>query len=294
MASLSSELFQRIRRVQFRTNRLVNSLFAGAYLSAFKGNGMEFDEVREYQTGDDPRNIDWNVTARMNHPYVKSFHEERELTVILMVDLSASLRFGSLDNLKSEIAAEISALLAFSAIKNQDKVGLIIYTSIIEKYIPPRKGLSHILRIIRELLAFTPKCKGTDLLGALSFLAKVQKRSAICFLLSDFLTPQEDFHELQLITKKYDLIGIHISDPRERLFPAAGLVEVCDLESGEKLLIDTAAPDFQQSLAENFDNSRKTIQEKLKRLGAGFLSIRTDSSYVEALQEYFRTRKQRQ
>lgn len=284
-------LFKRIHRIEIHTKRLVNDLFAGAYRSAFRGNGMEFEEVREYHPGDEVRTIDWNVTARMNHPYVKIYREERELTLILLVDISASLRFGTENRLKKEIIAEIAAVLAFSAIKNNDKVGLILFSEKIEKYLPPRKGVRHVLRVIRELLAFQPQERGTSLLKALDFLGKVQKRSAICFILSDFLTQEEDTNKLRVLARRNELIAIHVTDPRETFFPDLGLIRVADLETEQVKLIDSSDKSFRDSYSQQAKRRVAAVQEKMGKIGAGYLALETNSSYEKAMRNYFRQRE---
>jgi uncharacterized protein (DUF58 family) len=292
MAKISSDIFHHIRRIQIQTTRAVNDVFAGAYHSAFKGRGMEFEEVREYQPGDEERTIDWNVTARMNHPYVKVFREERELTVILVVDISASSRFGSKNRLKSEIIAEIGAVLAFSAIKNEDKVGLILFSSEIEKYIPPKKGLRHVLRVIRELLAFEPQYTGTNLSNALTFLGKVRRRPAVCFVISDFICPDYS-HEASLIAKKHDLITISITDPLELAFPQLTLVNLRDLETGISQFIDTS--DFNVQTQFEKRASQRLIKHKqlMKKIGAGYIPVYTDQPYTGALRKFFKIRERR-
>lgn len=261
MSRISPEVFKKIRKIQIHTTQLANDILAGAWHSAFKGQGMEFEEVREYLAGDDIRSIDWNVTARMHKPYVKVFREERELTVILLVDVSASSRFGSHNQLKKDLIAEIGAVLAFSAIKNNDNIGLILFSKTVEKYIPPKKGTRHVLRVIRELIAYEPQRKGTDLLSAFSFLGGILRRSAICFLVSDFLCPQP-VHEFSLIAKKHDLISIAITDPCELDFPQMGLVNLRDLESGHSAVVDTA----NSTVNENFKQKGQARLSHLNKL----------------------------
>ncbi len=286
------EVFKKVRKIEIITRRLVQDVFAGEYHSTFKGQGMEFSEVREYTIGDDIRMIDWNVTARMGTPYVKKFIEERELTVMLLLDMSASSRFGTKNQLKSEIAAEISALLAFSAIKNNDKVGMIIFTDKIEKYIPPKKGRTHILRLIREILYFKPEHNRTDLNVALDYLNKVTKRRAIVFLISDFVSP--DFTKTISITnKKHDLIAITLTDPREKEIPASGYIFLEDAETGEELIIESTNPLFQRNfkqLAEKEFMSRKRF---FQSINLDDIEITTDESYVKPLIAFFRMRERR-
>ena len=283
-------LYKKIRRIQILSTQLATDVLAGAYRSAFKGLGMEFEEVREYQPGDDIRSIDWNVTARMSHPYIKKFREERELTVILVVDVSASLRFGSRDQLKSEVIAEIGAALAFSAIKNQDKVGLILFSDIIEKYVPPGKGVRHVLRIIRELLAFQPKQRGSNLKGALAFLGGVQRKAGICFVLSDFLC-SDYAREAALIAQKHDLISICLTDPYEETFPKIPLVALTDLETQENRLIDTSSDQIQNQYSEKASLRIKKNKQLMHRLNSGFIEVRTDKSYMLALRKFFKLRE---
>lgn len=288
----STDVFKHIRRIQIKTTKEVNNIFAGAYHSVFKGKGLEFEDVRAYEPGDDERSIDWNVTARMNYPFVKNFREERELTVMLVVDISASSRFSSTAELKSEIIAELGGVIAFSAIKNNDKVGLILFSSIVELYIPPKRGLSHVLRIIREILVFQPQKKGTDIKAALSFLGEVQRRTAVCFLISDFLC--EDFsHEASIIAKRHDLIAISVNDPLEKKFPSVGLVNIRDLESDEDALIDTSNSSVQSIYKQQADQSFQSRRTWVEKLGASFIQVRTDQPYIEALRNFFKRRRKR-
>lgn len=289
MAELSEDLFKKIQRIQILSTQLAKDLLAGAYRSAFKGKGMEFEEVRDYQPGDDIRTIDWNVTARMNHPYVKNFREERDLTVILLVDVSASSRFGSKNLLKSEIVAEIGAVLAFSAIKNNDRVGLILFSDIVEKYVPPRKGTRHVLRVIRELLAFHPKETGSDPKVALNFLGKVQTKSGICFFISDFMFSDYS-HEASLIAKRHDLIAMCITDPSEEKMPDIGLAQLDDLETKESIIVDTSSPKFQSHFSETYSKRILEHNKLMKKLGADFVDISTDESYVRVLHKFFKLR----
>ena len=236
---LTRELLKQVRQIEIKTRGLVNEVFSGEYHSVFKGRGMEFSEVREYEPGDDIRSIDWNVTARFGHPYVKIFEEERELTVMLLIDMSGSLIFGSVEKTKQQIAAELSAILAFSAMKNNDKVGLILFTDSIEKFVPPRKGKSHILRIIREVLSFEPRGNKTDLKGALEYFNHIIKKKSIVFLLSDFFDSGYE-KILKIVGKKHDLIGMVINDPRENDLPEAGLIKFRDAETGEIRYLNTS------------------------------------------------------
>lgn len=289
---LPKNILKAIHRIEIKTIDAVDDLFSGAYHSAFKGQGMEFEEVREYQMGDDVRSIDWNVTARMQHPFVKNYREERELTVLLLVDLSASSRFGSQEWQKRELITEIAALLAFSAIKNNDRVGLILFTDIVEKYIPPKKGKAHVLRVIRDLLLFTPKSQGTNIGEALSFLGKLHKRSGICFVISDFFSPPCK-SAFAVAAKQYDLISLAVNDPREFSFPDMGLVRLKDWESEEELLIDSSCEKVRQVITERAQNRLMQTRKEMKAVGAGFLSFSTDHSYVEKLRRFFQSREKR-
>lgn len=282
------ETFQHIRRLQIKTTRKVDSMFAGDYRSAFKGVGLEFEDVREYQPGDEIQSIDWFVTAYMQNPYVKNFREERELTVMLAVDISASTRFGSSDKQKNEVIAEIGAILAFSAIKNHDKVGLLLFSDEIELYLKPRQSLRHVLRVIRELLYFKPAHKGTDIRSALAFLGRVQKRQTICFLISDFLAG-DFFHEANIIAKRHDLILINIYDALEKKFPQIGLAEIADLETGERHLIDTVE---QRQFVEQSAEREEWLKQQTKRIGASLLSIESHESVSDSLHQFFQLRGQ--
>jgi uncharacterized protein (DUF58 family) len=289
---LTKELLKQVRQIEIKTKGLVNQVFSGEYHSVFKGRGMEFSEVREYQFGDDIRNIDWNVTARFSHPFIKIFEEERELTVILLVDLSGSLLFGTVEKTKQQIAAELSAILAFSAMKNNDKVGLILFTDKIEKFVPPRKGKTHVLRLIREVLSFEPKGKTTNLKSALEYMNNAIKKKSIVFLISDFM---DNGYEkiLRIVGKKHDLVGIVINDRREFQLPKIGLVKLTDSETGKERWLDTSDTKVQKTIK---DVRQKIIQNR-KSL---FLSSRLDSieintgeNYVKPLVKFFRTREGR-
>ncbi|UCF06873.1 MAG: DUF58 domain-containing protein [bacterium] len=289
---ISEELAKKIRIIQITTRKVINDVLAGEYESVFKGRGMEFDEVREYMPGDDVRTIDWNVTARTGHPYVKRFVEERELTVIFIVDLSASGEFGSVDKLKNEVAAEFCALLAFSAVKNNDKVGLIVFTDQVEMFIPPKKGTSHVLRVIRELLNFKPRQAQTDIVGALDFLGKVTSKKAVVFLVSDFQA--EGFEKtMRVISKRHDLVAVTIVDPREVRLPNAGLIELEDAETGEIVLIDTASV----GVRGRYERLGREQSERFKQLFASMdvdqIEVMTDRDYVPRLVQFFRTRERR-
>lgn len=290
---LPREIIKKIRRIEITTSRLVNESLAGEYHSVFKGQGMEFDEVREYQHGDDIRNIDWNVTSRAGHPFIKRYVEERELTVMLLVDSSASGAFGSASKMKGEIAAEISALLAFSAIQNSDRVGAMLFTDRVEKFIPPRRGRKHVLRVIRELLFHRPEGRGTHIQSALEHLNLVVRKRAVVFLISDLL--DQGFEQsLKVANRKHDLIGIQIYDPRERELPDVGILELQDAETGEIVLVDTAL----RSLRERYRQNWEANQQRQSRL---FRLHRIDHVLIDAarpydvpLIQYFEQRARRQ
>jgi len=289
---IPKEIIDKVRRIQIHTTRMVNDVFAGEYKSVFKGRGMEFEEVREYQPGDDIRTIDWNVTARMGHPYVKRFVEERELTVMLLVDMSASQDFGTVQRMKKELAAELGAVLAFSAISNKDKVGCILFTDKVERFIPPRKGIRHVLRVIREILYFSPENKATDINVALEYLGKVQIRSSVVFLISDFVSP--DFKRaLKVTNKKHDVICMKISDPKEKKIDPVGLMEVYDPETGEKVLIDTTSKDFQKRYKEEVAKREDELRGIFIESNVDYMELSTGSSYVEPLMKFFRIRERR-
>lgn len=292
MTDTGSNLFKKIRRIQFQTTHLVEDILAGAYRSAFKGMGMEFEEVREYQHGDEVRTIDWNVSARMHRPYVKIFREEREITLTLVVDISASTRFGSGHHLKSDLIAEIAAVLAFSAIKNNDKVALILFSDKVEKYFPANKGIRHVLRIIRELLAYTPKHGGTDLNAALAFLGRVQQRSGICFVISDFICPDYS-HQAALIAQRHDLISLALADPLENTLPNMNLVGFKDLESGNTMVADTSSTVLQTHLKEEQQKRLESNKQLMDKLGAGFCTINTSQPYAMQLRKFFLLRQMR-
>lgn len=286
------DLISHIRRLQIVTTRKVNNLFAGAYRSAFKGVGIEFEDVKEYKPGDEIRNIDWNLTARMQRPYVKNFREERELTVMLVVDISSSSRFGSRERFKSEIIAEIGAILAFSAIKNHDKVGLILFSDQIELYLKPKKGTRHVLRVIRELLYFTPKGKGTAIQKALSFYGKLQRKHTICFLISDFLDINFE-KQASLIAKRHDLIFLEVFDKHEIAFPQIGLIQLKDLENGKLDWVDSSDPKVQTLFQEKSKENKKKLIKLIRKIGAAHIPIQTDESYINALRRFFKLRRLR-
>ena len=285
----TKELLKKVRKIEIKTRRLSDHIFGGEYHSTFKGRGMTFSEVRAYQFGDDVRNIDWNVTARYSEPFVKVFEEERELTMMLVVDISASGLFGTRNSFKKDIITEIAATLAFSATQNNDKIGLILFTDIIELYIPPKKGRSHVLRIIRELLEYEPKSTRTDLSNALSYLSRVMKKKAIVFVLSDFIA--EDYQRTLKITNgRHDVTGIRIYDSREEEIPNLGVVRMQDEETGKHLLVDTTSKSVRNNYARFYRDRVEYFQESFRKSGAGSLSTRVDESYVKKLLGYFKAR----
>jgi uncharacterized protein (DUF58 family) len=286
---IPKEVLQKVRRIEIKTKSVVDSFLAGSYHSVFKGRGMEFSEVRSYVDGDDIRNIDWNVTARMNSLFVKKHVEERELTVMLLVDASASGGFGSVNAFKGEMGVELCALLAFSAIKNNDRVGLIIFTSEVERYIPPQKGKNHVLRVIRELLYFEPKRKGTDVGGALSFLNRVQRRKAVVFLVSDFFSPPFET-PLRVTARRHDLVAVTLSDPREGVIPAIGLLELEDAESGGTVLVDTSSRLFQERYRKDAAQRRETATRLFRATGVDEIPVSTETDYIDPLVRFFKMR----
>jgi uncharacterized protein (DUF58 family) len=290
--NLSPELLHRIKAIQVKTNYLVNDIMAGEYVSAFKGRGMEFSEVREYQPGDDVRLIDWNVTARMNQPFIKEFKEERELTLMLLVDVSSSGGFGSTEKLKNEVSAEIASILAFAAIKNNDKIGLIVFSDKIEHTIPPKKGKAHIWNIIRTILNFKPEGKGTNLSLPLEYLLNIQKRKATTFLISDFL---DDGYEatLKLAKQKHDLVAITITDPREEALPDVGLIQLEDAESGETLLVDTHDQEMTRQYTRQFQEKRDKRKKYFHSIGIDTIEIQTNRSLTEPIIRYFKMREKK-
>ena len=284
------DVLKEVRRIQIVARRQVNDLLAGEYLSAFQGRGMEFNAVREYVPGDEIRSIDWNVTARAGAPYVKTFCEERELTVMLMVDASASNAFGSQRLSKMETAVEVAAVLMFAALKNNDKVGLLFFADDVIKYIPPRKGRSNVLRLIRELLAMEPVKARTDIAGALEFLGKVQRRKCILFLMSDFLG-SECSRELAVANRRHDCVAVTLQDPRENTLPDVGFATLRDAETGELLELDTRHPKVRALFARVADEREQKLSGWLRRANVDRLTIRTDQSYAQSLQRFFRARE---
>ena len=286
---IPTEILKKVKRIELRTRNLVNTIFAGEYHSVFKGRGMAFAEVREYQPGDDVRTIDWNVTARMDDPFVKVFDEERELTVILMVDASASGDFGTVAQMKGEIGAEICALLAFSAIQNNDRVGLIIFTDEVELFIPPKKGKKHVLRVIRELLYFQPSGRGTNIDAALEYLNRVTYRRSVVFLVSDFFA--SDYEKaLRVANRRHDLIAITLEDPREYDLPAIGIVELEDAETGEGILVDFGDAAVREAFQKLTRKDRDDRDALFRRMGLDAVNISTQGAYHEPLMQFFRMR----
>lgn len=285
----TKEILKKVRKIEIKTRRLSDHIFSGEYHTSFKGRGMTFSEVRQYQYGDDVRAIDWNVTARYNEPYVKVFEEERELTMMLMVDISGSESFGSKNQFKSEIVTEIAATLAFSSTQNNDKVGLILFSDEIELFIPPKKGKSHVLRIIRELIEFKPKSRKTDLAQALKFLSSVMKKKAIVFLISDFMVKEYE-QTLKIASKKHDLTGIRVFDKREETIPNLGMVNMLDAETGESFLVDTSSKSVRMNYEKYYKENVKYFTEIFSKCGAGTVSTRVDESYVTKLLGYFKAR----
>ena len=289
---IPQEVMQQIRRIQIRTSHMVNDILAGQYESVFKGQGMEFREVREYVPGDDVRMIDWNVTARTNVPHVKLLAEERELTVMLLVDASGSGRFGSVGRFKNELAAELCAVLAFSAIKNNDKVGLLIFTGEVELYIPPNKGRRHVLRVIREILYFTPKGIRTNIPGALHFLNGVTSRRAVAFLVSDFMA--EDYEvPLRIANRRHDVIAVTVTDPREETLPDVGWVALRDAETGRESLVDTGSSSVRAQYARAATERIQKRDQLFQRTGVDAIHVRTDRPYVSEIYRFFRMRERR-
>jgi uncharacterized protein (DUF58 family) len=289
---LPRDVIKRIRQIQITTSRAVNDVLGGQYHSVFKGRGMEFNEVREYQPGDEIRTIDWNVTARMGHPYIKKFIEERELTVMLLVDVSGSEQFGSVRHLKNELAAEVGAVLAFSAIKNNDKVGLIMFSDHIELFVPPKKGQTHVLRVIREMLHFKPGGRRTDIPAALRFLEKVAPRRTVTFLLSDFIA--DNYRKpLQIAVQRHDIVAITITDPREQELPPVGIVELEDPETGNRVLADTSHEATREAYWGLAIRRQRERAQTLRQCGVDTVELRTDEAYLKPLIRFFRMREAR-
>jgi len=287
-----AEILRQVKLIELRTRGLVNSVFTGEYRSVFKGQGMEFSEVREYQPGDEVRSIDWNVTARMRRPFVKRYIEERELTVMLVVDLSGSERFGTVRRFKSELASELAAVLAMSAVRNNDRVGVLLFTDRIEHVIPPRKGRRHVLRIIRDILAFEPVGTGTDMVRAIDYVARMLNEHAIVFIVSDFL--EEDIsHPLKLLAQRHDVVAVTVEDPSERDLPNIGIARLVDPESGQTVEIDTSSPNVRAAYANRVLAEREERKHLLRRLAIDEVAVRTEGGVVEPLLRFFRTRETR-
>jgi uncharacterized protein (DUF58 family) len=286
----TKDLLKKVRKIEIKTRRLSDHLFSGEYHTSFKGKGMTFSEVRQYQFGDDIRAIDWNVTARYNEPYVKVFEEERELTMMLMVDISGSESFGTKNQLKSEIVTEIAATMAFSATQNNDKIGLILFSDQIELYIPPKKGKSHVLRIIRELIEFQPKSRKTDLSQALKFLSATQKKKAIVFLISDFMVEDDYEKTLKIASKKHDITGIRVYDTREEKMINIGMVEMQDAETGEIMIVNTSSKKTRLNYEKNYNLKVNYFKDIFSKCGSGVVNTRVDESYVTKLLGYFKSR----
>ena len=285
----ASDLLKKVRQIEIKTRGLSNHIFAGEYNTAFKGKGMAFSEVRDYQNGDDVRLIDWNVTARYNSPFVKVFEEEREMTVMLIIDVSGSNNFGSNKNFKKELATEIGAVLAFSAIKNNDKVGVIFFSDIIEKFIPPKKGKKHILRIIREIISFIPSSKKTDLSVALEYFNSVISRRSICFILSDFISTS--FRKpLKIASRKHDVVALKLIDKREEIIPNIGLVPIEDAESGKKIIIDTSSKFFINRLLEEKNKRNNKLKSLMNESSVDLINLYTGEDYVKPLINFFKKR----
>ena len=290
--SVSKEILKKVRLIEIKTRGLVNELFSGEYHSAFKGRGIDFSEVREYHFGDDIRSIDWNVSARMGHPYVKMFEEERELIVVLLVDMSASGVFGTLKQTKNELAAELSDVLAFSALKNNDKVGMLIFTDEIELFIPPKKGKTHVLRLLREIIAFKPKGKGTNIGAAVDYLNRVMKKRAIVFLISDFWDSGFDAG-LKIAGAHHDLIALRLTDRREHQLPRGNLLKLYDPESGRMTVIDLKKPGLRRRYADAVDRHFSQFSDNMKRCNIDLIDVDTSGDYVDSLVKFFRYRGSR-
>ena len=286
----TSELLKRVRKIEIKTRGLSKNIFAGEYHSAFKGRGMTFSEVREYQYGDDIRNIDWNVTARHNRPYVKIFEEERELTVMLMIDVSASRNFGTISKLKKNQITEIAAVLAFSAIQNNDKIGVIFFSDKIEKFIPPKKGRTHILHIIRELIDFYPEDKQTDIEQALEYMTNSIKKRCTCFVISDFINEHDFAHALAIANRKHDVVALRVYDPRENQLPPVGMMYLRDAETGEQMWVDTSDKKLREAYEKYAFVREKELDAIFKRSGVDVANIRSDEDYVRALITLFKKR----
>lgn len=287
----TSELIKKVRKIEIKTKGLISEVFSGSYHSAFKGKGMTFSEFREYQHGDDIRNIGWKQTARFNHPFVKVFEEERELTVMLLVDISASGSFGTKVQLKQELITEICAVVSFSAIQNNDKIGVIFFTDKIEKFIPPKKGKSHILRIIRELIEFKPEHTQTDISQVLKYFTNVIKKRSVAFLISDFEDKSDFSKALKIANSKHDMVALQIYDKREKVIPNVGMVKMLDAETGEKIWVDTSSKEVRAYFEKYNLEKEKNIHETLKKSGIDFAPIATHENYMQPLINLFKRRE---
>ncbi len=287
----TSELLKKVRQIEIKTRGLSRNIFAGEYHSAFKGRGMAFSEVREYQFGDDIRSIDWNVTARYNHTYVKIFEEERELTVMLIIDVSGSREFGSVEKLKKNIITEISAVLSFSAIQNNDKIGVIFFSEKIEKFIPPKKGRSHILRIIRELIDFTPEKRGTDITEALRYLTNAIKKRCTAFIISDFIDDKPEIEQsLSIANNKHDIVALRIYDKREQELPTIGMLKLKDAETGEYTYVDSSSRKIRKAYSDWWNSQNERLTNMFTKCGVDNISINTQEDYVKSLMALFKKR----
>ena len=285
----ATELLKKVRKIEIKTRGSTNHIFAGEYHSAFKGRGMAFSEVREYQYGDDIRNIDWNVTARFNHPYIKVFEEERELTVVLVIDVSGSREFGTSERLKKTLLAELAAVISFSAIQNNDKIGVILFSDKIEKFIPPKKGRSHILRVIRELIEFEPENKTTNIAEGLKYLTNAINKRSVAFLISDFLSP--DFEDaIKIANRKHDLVALRVYDRREAELPPIGLAQVKDAETNQYIWVDTSSKKVRDTYAQWWKSKQASLDDIFKKSGVDNVMIRTDEDYVKPLMKLFKHR----
>ncbi len=289
---LTKDLIKRVRRLEITTRKVVSTLLAGQYHSVFKGRGMAFSEVRQYQPGDEVRTIDWNVTARMNDAYVKVFSEERELTVMLLVDVSASEQFGSQSRFKSEVAAELAAQIAFSAIANNDRVGLILFSDKVEKVIPPKKGKKHVLRVVSDILSFKPTCKGTELSAGLTYLSQVAKRKTVTFLISDFMGERYE-QAMRIVSRKHDLVPVIVEDPLELAFPSLGIVDLEDPETGQRITVDTRNPRIRGRFKVAMETRKQERTRYFRKLKLDFIELKAGEEHALALQRFFRRRSRR-
>jgi uncharacterized protein (DUF58 family) len=288
----ASELLKKVRKIEIKTKGLSRNIFAGEYHSAFKGRGMAFSEVREYQYGDDIRNLDWNVTARYNRPFIKIYEEERELTVMLLIDLSGSQEFGTIERMKRNVIIEVAAILSFSAISNNDKIGVIFFSDRIEKFIPPKKGRTHTLRIISELIEFQPESRKTDIIQALRYLTNAMKRRVTVFVISDFMVNIPALEQsLSIATNKHDVVALHIYDERETELPAIGMVKLKDAETGQYLWVDTSSKQVRNSYSDYWAKKKKQIDTLFKKTGLDYISISTREDYVKSLVALFKKRE---